>query len=130
MTHTITLDGITASLDRTRVLVADDDNGEALVGPRPSNALWWAALTARRGAQSVGHIDYTGPVDVGKLSDEDFTFGGVTREIDAVFVDDRGAFQLWVDSGNGSQLPNGMVLHVGSLSMTLGSASRSPSGRH
>ena len=128
VTHTITLDAITASLDRTRVLVADDDNGEALVGPRPSNALWWAALTARRGAQSVGHIDYTGPVDVGKLSDEDFTFGGVTREIDAVFVDDRGAFQLWVDSGNGSQLPNGMVLHVGSLSMTLGSASRQSFG--
>ena len=128
VTHTVSQDGNTASLDRTRVKVADDDDGEALVGPRPSNALWWAALTVGRGAQTVGHVDYTGPADVGKLSDDGFSYGGVAREIDAVFVDDGGHLQLWVDSGNRSQLPNAMVLHVGGESMTLGSASRQSFG--
>ncbi len=35
-----------------------------------------------------------------------------------------GTSRFWVHSGNGSVLPNGSVLHVGSESLTLGSATR------
>ena len=103
-----------------------ENGGENQIGSRPSGALWWAALTARRETGgATGHIDYTSPhADTGKLSNDSFTYGGVTRAIDGLFVDRNGHFQIWVDSGNGSVLPNGSVLHVGSESLTLGSATR------
>ena len=92
-----------------------ENGGENQIGSRPSGALWWAALTARRETGgATGHIDYTSPhADTGKLSNDSFTYGGVTRAIDGLFVDRNGHFQIWVDSGNGSVLPNGSVLHVG-----------------
>ena len=103
-----------------------ENGGENQIGSRPSGALWWAALTARRETGgATGHIDYTSlHADTGKLSNDSFTYGGVTRAIDGLFVDRNGHFQIWVDSGNGSVLPNGSVLHVGSESLTLGSATR------
>ena len=103
-----------------------ENGGEDQIGSRPSGALWWAALTARRETGgATGHIDYTSlHADTGKLSNDSFTYGGVTRAIDGLFVDRNGHFQIWVDSGNGSVLPNGSVLHVGSESLTLGSATR------
>ena len=86
--------------------------------------MWWAALTpSLETGGVVGHIDYREPFpDTGKLSDDTFTYDGIGREIDAVYLDRTGHFQIWVDSGNGSALPNDLVLHVGSASMTLGSA--------
>ena len=103
-----------------------ENDGEDRIGSRPSGAVWWAALTARRETGgATGHIDYTSPhADTGKLSNDSFTYGGVTRAIDGLFADRNGHFQIWVDSGNGSVLPNGSVLHVGSESLTLGSATR------
>ena len=105
-----------------------ENGGENQIGSRPSGALWWAALTARRETGgATGHIDYTSlHADTGKLSNDSFTYGGVTRAIDGLFVDRNGHFQIWVDSGNGSVLPNGSVLHVGSESLTLGSATPVP----
>ena len=103
-----------------------ENGGENQIGSRPSGALWWAALTARRETGgATGHIDYTSPhADTGKLSNDSFTYGGVTRAIDGLFVDRNGHFQIWVDSGNGSALPNSVVLHVGNRSIELGSATR------
>ena len=88
--------------------------------------MWWAALTARRETGgATGHINYTSPhADLGKLSNSGFTYNGVTRAIDGLFVDRNGHFQIWVDSGDGSALPNSAVLHVGNQSVTLGSATR------
>ena len=116
-----------ASLRSTQVRITDDDDGESLIGSRPPNAnVWWAALTASLETGGVvGHIDYREPFpDTGKLSDDTFTYDGIGREIDAVYLDRTGHFQIWVDSGNGSALPNDLVLHVGSASMTLGSATQ------
>ena len=126
VTHRATKGGYTTTLSRVQVEITDDDDGEDQIGSRPSGALWWAALTARRETGgATGHIDYTSPhADTGKLSNDSFTYGGVTRAIDGLFVDRNGHFQIWVDSGNGSVLPNGSVLHVGSESLTLGSATR------
>ena len=90
--HTLTEGGNTRSLDSVQVRVTDDDDGEALVGPRPANALWWAALTARRETGgAVGFLDYeysngTDAPDTGKLSDSTFILRGVTREIEGLFV--------------------------------------------
>ena len=126
VTHRATKGDYTTTLSRVQVEITDDDDGEDRIGSRPSGALWWAALTARRETGgATGHIDYTSPhADTGKLSNDSFTYGGVTRAIDGLFVDSSGHFQIWVDSGNGSALPNGSILHVGSESMTLGSATR------
>ena len=126
MTHRATKGDYTTTLSRVQVEITDDDDGEDQIGSRPSGAVWWAALTARRETGgATGHIDYTSPhADTGKLSNDSFTYGGVTRAIDGLFVDRNGHFQIWVDSGNGSVLPNGSVLHVGSESLTLGSATR------
>ena len=126
VTHRATKGGYTTTLSRVQVEITDDDDGEDQIGSRPSGALWWAALTARwETGGATGHIDYTSPhADTGKLSNDSFTYGGVTRAIDGLFVDRNGHFQIWVDSGNGSVLPNGSVLHVGSVSLTLGSATR------
>ena len=126
VTHRATKGDYTTTLSRVQVEITDDDDGEDQIGSRPSGALWWAALTARRETGgATGHIDYTSPhADTGKLSNDSFTNGGVTRAIDGLFVDRNGHFQIWVDSGNGSVLPNGSVLHVGSESLTLGSATR------
>ena len=124
VTHRATKGDYTTTLSRVQVDITDDDDGEDQIGSRPSSALWWAALTARRETGgATGHIDYTSPhAATGKLSNDEFTYGGVTRAIDALFVDRNGHFQIWVDSGNGSVLPNGSVLHVGSESLTLESA--------
>ena len=126
VTHRATKGDYTTTLSRVQVEITDDDDGEDQIGSRPSGAVWWAALTARRETGgATGHIDYTSPhADTGKLSNDSFTYGGVTRAIDGLFVDRNGHFQIWVDSGNGSVLPNGSVLHVGSESLTLGSATR------
>ena len=126
VTHRATKGGYTTTLSRVQVEITDDDDGEDQIGSRPSGAVWWAALTARRETGgATGHIDYTSPhADTGKLSNDSFTYGGVTRAIDGLFVDRNGHFQIWVHSGNGSVLPNGSVLHVGSESLTLGSATR------
>ena len=126
--HSITQGGLEASLRSTQVRITDDDDGEGLVGSRPEAAnVWWAALTpSLETGGVVGHIDYREPFpDTGKLSDDTFTYDGIGREIDAVYLDRTGHFQIWVDSGNGSALPNDLVLHVGSASMTLGSATQS-----
>ncbi len=126
--HRIAQDGLEASLRSTQVRITDDDDGESLIGTRPEAAnVWWAALTASvENGGVVGHIDYREPFpDTGKLSDDAFTYDGIGREIDAVYLDRTGHFQIWVDSGNGSALPNDLVLHVGSASMTLGSATQS-----
>ena len=117
--HSFTRDGNTTSLDSKQVWVTDDDDGESLVGARPAEALWWAALTA--GSTTDGYVGYLG-TSVGKVSDSTFTHGGVTRGIDGVYIS-GGRLTLLVDSGDGSQLPNGFVLHVGNEEMTLGSAS-------
>ena len=103
-----------------------ENGGENQIGSRPSGALWWAALTARRETGgATGHINYTSPhADTGKLSNDSFTYNGVARAIKGVFADASGHFQIWVDSGDGSALPNSVVLHVGSESLTLGSATR------
>ena len=103
-----------------------ENDGEDQIGSRPSGALWWAALTARRETGgATGHIDYTSPhADTGKLSNSSFTYNGVTRAIKGVFADTSGHFQIWVDSGDGSALPNSVVLHVGNRSIELGSATR------
>ena len=103
-----------------------ENGGENQIGSRPSGALWWAALTARRETGgATGHIDYTSlHADTGKLSNDSFTYGGVTRAIKGVFADTSGHFQIWVDSGDGSALPNSVVLHVGNRSIELGSATR------
>ena len=126
VTHRATKGDYTTTLSRVQVEITDDDDGEDQIGSRPSGAVWWAALTARRETGgATGHIDYTSPhADTGKLSNDSFTYGGVTRAIDGLFVDRNGHFQIWVHSGNGSVLPNGSVLHVGSESLTLGSATR------
>ena len=126
VTHRATKGDYTTTLSRVQVEITDDDDGEDQIGSRPSGALWWAALTARsETGGATGHIDYTSPhADTGKLSNDSFTYGGVTRAIDGLFVDSSGHFQIWVDSGNGSALPNGSILHVGNRSLTLGSATR------
>ena len=100
--------------------------GENQIGSRPSGALWWAALTARRETGgATGHINYTSPhADTGKLSNSSFTYNGVARAIKGVFADTSGHFHIWVDSGDGSALPNSVVLHVGNRSIELGSATR------
>ena len=102
------------------------DSAALQIGSRPSAALWWAALTARWETGGItGHINYRNTDrDTGKLSNNSFTQGGVTRAIKGLFVDSTGHFQIWVDSGNGSALPNGLVLHVGNQSLTLGSATQ------
>ena len=121
--HTITEGNRSASVDSTQVWVTDDDDGEALVGARPADALWWAALTARsETGGAVGFIDYTSSSDTGKLSDNTFVLRGVTRRIEGLFIQ-GGTLQVWVDSGDGFQLPNNLVLHVGTEALTLGSAS-------
>ena len=126
VTHRATKGDYTTTLSRVQVEITDDDDGEDRIGSRPSGAVWWAALTARsETGGATGHIDYTSPhADTGKLSNDSFTYGGVTRAIDGLFVGSNGHFQIWVDSGNGSALPNGSILHVGSESMTLESATR------
>ena len=126
VTHTAGDGSNSTQLGRVRVFVADDDDAEDLIGTRPADALWWAALTARsETGGTVGYIDYTSPhQDTGGLSDSDFTYGGVVREIDGLFVNGSGRLKLWVDTGDSSALPNSLVLHVGSRSMTLGSATR------
>ena len=103
-----------------------ENDGEDQIGSRPSGALWWAALTARRETGgATGHINYTSPhADTGKLSNSSFTYNGVARAIKGVFADASGHFQIWVDSGDGSALPNSVVLHVGNRSIELGSATR------
>ena len=129
--HRIAQDGLEASLGSTQVRITDDDDGESLIGSRPEAAnVWWAALTpSLETGGVVGHIDYREPFpDTGKLSDDTFTYDGIGREIDAVYLDRTGHFQIWVDSGNGSALPNDLVLHVGSASMTLGSATQQSFG--
>ena len=129
--HGITQGGLEASLRSTQVRITDDDDGEGLIGARPEAAnVWWAALTpASETGGVVGHIDYREPFpDTGKLSDDTFTYDGIGREIDAVYLDRTGHFQIWVDSGNGSALPNDVVLHVGSAKMTLGSATQQSFG--
>ena len=127
VTHRATKGGYTTTLSRVQVEITDDDDGEDQIGSRPSDALWWAALTARRETGgATGHINYTSPHadDTGKLSNNSFTYNGVVREIDALFVDRGGVLQLWVDSGDGSALPNSVVLHVGNQSLELGDATR------
>ena len=130
VTHRATKGDYTTTLSRVQVEITDDDDGEDQIGARPSGALWWAALTARRETGgATGHINYTAPhADLGKLSDSEggsrFTYDGVTRAIEAMFVDSSGHFQLWVDSGDESALPNSAVLHVGNQSVTLASATR------
>ena len=126
VTHRATKGEYDTTLSRVQVNIVDDDDGEDRIGSRPSGAVWWAALTARRETGgATGHIDYTSPhADTGKLSNDSFTYGGVTRAIDGLFVDSSGHFQIWVDSGNGSALPNGSILHVGNRSLTLESATR------
>ena len=132
VTHRAAKGDYTTTLGRVQVEITDDDDGEDQIGSRPSGAVWWAALTARRETGgATGHINYKSPhSDLGKLSDSDgegesrFTYNGVTRAVDALFVDRNGHFQFWVDSGDGSALPNGSVLHVGSESLTLESATR------
>ena len=129
--HRIAQNGLEASLGSTQVRITDDDDGESLIGSRPEAAnVWWAALTpSLETGGVVGHIDYREPFpDTGKLSDDTFTYDGIGREIDAVYLDRTGHFQIWVDSGNGSALPNDLVLHVGSASMTLGSATQQSFG--
>ena len=126
VTHTASDGSYSTRLDDLRVSIRDDDDPLSLIGSRPADALWWAALTARSESDgTVGYIDYTGfGTDTGALSDTDFTHGGVRREIDALFVDVSGNLKLWVDTGNSASLPNSMKLHVGSASVTLGSATR------
>ena len=126
VTHRATKGGYTTTLSRVQVEITDDDDGEDQIGSRPSGALWWAALTARRETGgATGHINYTSPhADLGKLSNSSFTYNGVARAIKGVFADASGHFQIWVDSGNGSALPNSVVLHVGNRSIELGSATR------
>ena len=48
VTHRATKGGYTTTLSRVQVEITDDDDGEDQIGSRPSGALWWAALTARR----------------------------------------------------------------------------------
>ena len=130
VTHRATKGGYTTTLSSVQVEIDDDDNGESLIGSRPSAALWWAALTARRETGGyTGHIDYTAPhTDTGKLSNASVTQNGVTIEIKGLFVDSQGDLQLWVDTGNTPSLPNGFVLHVGNhQSLPLGSATRQSS---
>ena len=126
VTHTVTDGGGNSrQLDSVQVEVTDDDDGEDQIGPRPSGAVWWAALTARSEVDGLtGHINYTGPVNTGKLSNIHFTQGGALREIQGLFVNSIGNLQLWVDSGNAAALPNSLVLHVGTESLALGSATR------
>ena len=68
VTHRATKGGYTTTLSRVQVEITDDDDGEDQIGSRPSGALWWAALTARRETGgATGHIDYTSPhADTGK----------------------------------------------------------------
>ena len=115
VTHRATKGGYTTTLSRVQVEITDDDDGEDQIGSRPSGALWWAALTVRRETGgATGHINYTSPhADLGKLSNSSFTYNGVARAIKGVFADASGHFQIWVDSGDGSALPNSVVLHVG-----------------
>ena len=124
--HTIHQGTFSGTAAAQHVRVTDDDNGEALVGPRPADAVWWAALTARRETGGyVGHIDYTSPhADTGKLSNASFAYGGTARKIDGLMIDSQGDLQLWVDSGGGPTLPNSWVFHVGDESFSLGSATR------
>ena len=126
VTHTASDGSNSTRLGSVLVSIEDDDDPEKLIGARPDGALWWAALTA--GSESdgtAGYIDYTGSgSDTGALSDADFSYGGVERLIDALFVDGSGTLKLWVDTGNGAALPNRLKLHVGSVSMTLESATR------
>ena len=126
VTHRATKGDYTTTLSRVQVEIEDDDDGEDQIGSRPSGAVWWAALTARRETGgATGHINYTSPhADLGKLSNSGFTYSGVTRAIDGLFVDRNGHFQIWVDSGDGSALPNSVVLHVGNRSLELVSATR------
>ena len=126
VTHRATKGGYTTTLSRVQVEITDDDDGEDQIGSRPSGALWWAALTARRETGgATGHINYTSPhADLGKLSNSSFTYNGVAHAIKGVFADASGHFQIWVDSGDGSALPNSVVLHVGNRSIELGSATR------
>ena len=127
VTHRATKGGYTTTLSRVQVEITDDDDGEDQIGSRPSGALWWAALTARRETTggATGHINYTSPHgDLGKLSNSSFTYNGVARAIKGVFADTSGHFQIWVDSGDGSALPNSVVLHVGNRSIELGSATQ------
>ena len=126
VTHRATKGEYNTTLGRVQVEIEDDDDGEDQIGSRPSGAVWWAALTARRETGgATGHINYTSPhADTGKLSNGSFTHNGVVREIDALFVDREGVLQLWVDSGDESALPNSAVLHVGNQSVTLASATR------
>ena len=129
--HRVAQAGLEASLDSTLVRITDDDDGEGLIGSRPEAAnVWWAALTSEAETGGVvGHINYREPfADTGKLSEDTFTYDGIGREVDAVYLDRTGHFQIWVDSGNGSALPNDLVLHVGSASMTLGSATQQSFG--
>ena len=95
VTHRATKGGYTTTLSRVQVEITDDDDGEDQIGSRPSGAVWWAALTARRETGgATGHIDYTSlHADTGKLSNDSFTYGGVTRAIDGLFVDRNGHFQ-------------------------------------
>ena len=92
VTHRATKGGYTTTLQRVQVEIEDDDDGESQVGPRPSAALWWAALTVRRETGGyTGHIDYTAPhTDTGKLSNASVTQNGVTIEIKGLFVDSQG----------------------------------------
>ena len=126
VTHRVTKGGYTTASSRVQVEITDDDDGEDQIGSRPSGALWWAALTARwETGGATGHINYTSPhADLGKLSNSSFTYNGVARAIKGVFADAGGHFQIWVDSGDGSALPNSVVLHVGNRSIELGSATR------
>ena len=71
VTHTASDGSNSTQLGRVRVFVADDDDPQTLIGTRPADALWWAALTARsETGGTVGYIDYTSPhQDTGELSD-------------------------------------------------------------
>ena len=71
VTHRATKGDYTTTLSRVQVEITDDDDGEDQIGSRPSGAVWWAALTARRETgEATGHINYTAPdADLGKLSD-------------------------------------------------------------
>ena len=63
VTHRATKGGHDTTLSRVQVDIVDDDDGEDRIGSRPSGALWWAALTARRETGGVtGNIDYTSPM--------------------------------------------------------------------
>ena len=136
--HTVAQGTLSAVAAQQIVQITDNDDGVDLVGPIP-DAVWWAALTARRETGGyVGHIDYRDPhEDTGKLytpyeisgvltGKALFTYDGTTREIDGLMLDSQGDLQLWVDAGSkdGPTLPNSMVLHVGSVSLSLDSATR------